>query len=289
MTRLDPEEAERQYNARAAIPDHPAIFERWRSRSVLARGQLRCEPDCYYGPTAAETIDLFPSRHAGSPLLLFIHGGYWRSLDKSDFSFVAPPFVVSGVTVAVVNHALAPAVSIEEIVGQILRACAWLWRNCMGFNADPRRIVLAGHSAGAHLAAMMLAADWPAYARDLPGELVAGALLVSGLYDLEPLIGAPFLRDDLRLDAAAARRLSPLSYKPRGVTPFSTAVGALESEEFHRQNREIARMWPDGFVRDVMMPGHNHLTVIEALADPASPLHEATLELLGGRPHATRA
>jgi arylformamidase len=112
---------------------------------------------------------------------------------------------------------------------------------------------------------------------------------VSGLYDLEPLIGAPFLRDDLRLDAAAARRLSPLSYKPRGVTPFSTAVGALESEEFHRQNREIARMWPDGFVRDVMMPGHNHLTVIEALADPASPLHEATLELLGGRPHATRA
>lgn len=280
MTDLTPEEADRQYNARAAIPEHPQIFERWRARSEAARGRLRCDPDYYYGPSPAETLDIFPSEARRAPLLLFLHGGYWRSLDKRDFAFLAPAFVDAGVSVAIINYGLAPQVTLPDIVRQTLRACAWTWRNCMGFGVDPDRIYAAGHSAGAQLAAMMLAAEWPTYARDLPPDLLRGALLVSGIYDLEPLVAAPFLKEDLRLDTEGARQLSPLRYRPRRTTRFYTAIGERESDEFQRQNRLIAAAWPECFVRDVPLPGCNHLTAIEQLGTQGSALFEAALEMM---------
>ncbi len=280
MTDLTAEDADRQYNARAAIPEHPQIFERWRTRSDAARSRLRCDPDYYYGPSPAETLDIFPAEAGRAPLLLFLHGGYWRSLDKRDFAFLAPAFVDAGVSVALVNYGLAPQVALPDIVRQTLRACAWAWRNCMGFGVDPNRIYAAGHSAGAQLAAMMLAAEWPTYAHDLPPDLLRGALLVSGIYDLEPLVAAPFLKDDLRLDAEGARQVSPLRYRPRSATRFYTAVGERESDEFRRQNRLIAAAWPECFVRDVPLPGCNHLTAVEQLGARGSGLFEAALEML---------
>lgn len=284
MATLTPRQLDQQYNARAAIPDHPRIFARWRENSSLARKSLRCETDYYYGPSPAESLDLFPAGKRNAPLLVFIHGGYWRSLDKQDFSFLATPFVKAGVAVAMPNYGLAPATSIEEMVRQMLRALAWIHRNLSQLDIDVKRVVVAGHSAGAHLAAMMLAADWPRMARDLPPDLLSGAVCISGIHDLVPLARAPFLRDDLQLDAAAARLVSPIGYRPRLAAPLITAVGGDESSEFQRQNRLIREAWPHCFRQDIPLPGRHHLASVEALGDPRHPLFHATLRLLGETP-----
>ena len=281
---LTPQQLNRQYNARAAIPDHPKIFARWRADSLAARNGLRCETDYYFGPSPAETLDLYPAAAPNAPLLIFIHGGYWRSLDKQDFSFLAPAFVRAGVAVAMPNYGLAPATSIKEMVGQMLRAMAWLYRHALQLGIDQRRIVAAGHSAGAHLASMMLAADWQLMAGDLPRDLLSGAVCISGLYDLQPLVRAPFLQDDLRLDETSAQFVSPVRYRPELSIPLITAVGGGESAEFQRQNRLIREAWPHCFRRDLPLPGRHHLASVEALGDPDHPLFHATLRLLGRKP-----
>jgi arylformamidase len=281
---LTPQQLEHEYNARAAIPDHPQIFERWRAESRAARDELRCEADYYFGPSPAETLDLYPAAGPNAPLLVFIHGGYWRSLDKQDFSFLAPAFVAAGVAVAMPNYGLAPATSIEEMVRQMLRAMAWLYRHVPELGIDRHRIVVAGHSAGAHLAAMMLAADWPLVADDLPRDMLSGAVCISGLYDLQPLVRAPFLQQDLKLDDASARIVSPVRYRPGNAIPLITAAGGLESAEFQRQNRLIREAWPHCFRHDLPLPGRHHLATVEALGDPDHALFRATLRLLGKAP-----
>lgn len=280
---LTPQQLDCQYNARAAIPDHPEIFDRWRNASRAARDQLRYEPDYYFGPSPAESLDLFPAAAPNAPLLVFVHGGYWRSLDKQDFSFLAPAFVRAGVAVAMPNYGLAPATRIEDMVRQVLRALAWLHRNAPQLGFDPRRIVVAGHSAGAHLAAMMLAADWPQLAHDLPPDLVSAAVCISGIYDLRPLALAPFLQQDLGLDEERAEFLSPIRYRPILATPLITAVGGDESTEFRRQNGLIRAAWPHCFRQDLALPDRHHLASVEALGDPAQPLFRATLRVLGKR------
>jgi arylformamidase len=281
--RFTAEFCEREYNARAAIPEHPQIFARWAEQAAATRRLRACLLDLRYGDSAGETLDLFAARRDGAPLLVYIHGGYWRSLDKSDFSWIAPPFVNHGIAVALVNYGLAPATPLEEIVRQMLRALAWLYRNADRYDVDPQRIYVAGHSAGGHLTAMMMAALWPVFAPDLPSDLVKGGLAVSGLYDLEPLVHAPFVNVDLGLDAQRARRLSPAWLPPATPAPLITAVGALESGEFKRQNALIGRRWKDNLLRDVPMPGCNHLTICDELGDPGSPLFDAALDLIRRR------
>ena len=271
---------EREYNARAAIPEHPQIFARWAEQGAITRRLRACLIDLPFGDTAAERLDYFPTRVESAPLLVFIHGGYWRSLDKSDFSWLAPPFVQHGVALALLNYGLAPATPIEDIVRQQIRALAWLYRNGDRLGFDPERIVLAGHSAGAHLTAMMMAALWPVVATDLPARLVKGGLAISGIYDLAPLVQADFVNVDLRLDAARARRVSPVHLPPATDAPLITAVGGLESSEFHRQTALIGRTWKGVVRRDVPIAGKNHLTVVDELANPASPLFDAALELV---------
>jgi arylformamidase len=278
---LTPEQLDQQYNARAAIPDHPDIFARWRADSRMVRDDLRCEQDYYFGPSPAESLDLYPARKSNAPLLVFIHGGYWRSLDKQDFSFLAPAFVRAGVAVAMPNYGLAPVTSIESMVRQMLRALAWLYRHAAELGIDQRRIVVAGHSAGAHLAAMMLAANWPLWASDLPRKLLRGAVCISGIYDLLPLVRAPFLQQDLALDEQSARHVSPINYRPDLACPMITAVGADESPEFKRQTCLIRDVWPHCFQQDVPLPGRHHLASVEALGKFDHPLFDATLRLLG--------
>lgn len=278
---LTPEQLDFQYNARAAIPDHPAIFDRWRNASRAARDMLRYEPDYYFGSSPAETLDIYPAAQPNAPLLVFIHGGYWRSLDKQDFSFLASAFVRAGVAVAMPNYGLAPATRIEDMVRQMLRALAWLHRTAPQLGIDSKRMVVAGHSAGAHLAAMMLATDWPQLANDLPPRLLSAAVCISGLYDLRLLAHAPFLQQDLGLDDERADFLSPVRYRPKLATPMVTAVGGDESAEFRRQNGLIRAAWPHCFRQDLALPGRHHLASVEALGDPAHPLFRTTLQLLG--------
>jgi arylformamidase len=280
---------EREYNARAAIPDHPQIFARWASQGAATRRLRACLIDLPYGDTAGEKLDLFPARGESAPLMVFIHGGYWRSLDKSDFSWIAPPFVAEGVAVALLNYGLAPRTSIEEIVRQVLRGLAWLHARADRYGIDPTRIFVSGHSAGAHLTAMVMAALWPVLDPQLPADLVKGGLAISGLYDLEPLCLAPFVNVDLQLTPARAARLSPVRMPAATAAPLYTAVGARESSEFRRQNELIGRHWKRNLARDIPLPGCNHLTVCDELGTPGSALLDAALELVRGRRLGARA
>lgn len=271
---------DRQYNSRALIPDHAQIFERSARRSQEARVQLDCRLDIPYGASPAEKLDIFPAEGRSEALLVFIHGGYWRSRDKSDFSYLAPAFIRHGVTLALPNYGLCPAVGVEDIVKQNLLAIAWLWHYGARYGVKPGRLFVAGHSAGGHLAAMMLAARWNTYMPELPYNLVKGGLAISGIYDLEPLVHAPFVNGDLKLDQALARRLSPVHILPATTAPLYTAVGGEESDEFKRQNALIGGAWRFAFAGDIPMPGCNHLTVIERLADPHSALFRGAMQMM---------
>ena len=281
MPRPSPAWFDAQYNNRARIPEHPAILKQWSDESAAARAAHPQMVERAYGTEATERLDVFPPRTAGAPVLVYIHGGYWRALGKSDQSFIAPPFHAAGAMVVVPGYALCPAVSIEHIVLQMVQALAWVHRHAAEYGGDPNRIVVAGHSAGGHLAAMLLACDWRTVAPDLPADLVKAALPISGLFDLEPLRHAPFLAPDLKLTAASARRLSPaLMPAPRGA--LATVVGGDESEEFLRQSALIAQAWGAATVIAAeRVPGCNHMSVLQQLAEPASRTHRLALRLLG--------
>lgn len=269
-----------QYNARASIPDHPYIFTRWTKDSAHIRRTSAALLDLAYGESSGERLDFFPASRSGAPLLVFIHGGWWRSLDKSDFGFIVPAYLRAGFNVALTNYTLAPAASVEEIVQQQLRALAWLYRNAEQYDFDRDRIVVAGHSAGGHLSAMMLAAVWPAFGNDLPADLVKAGILMSGLYDLEPVRHAEFVNVDLKLSAKDVDPLSPAWMPQSHPAPFITAVGTLESDEFKRQNALIAERWKAGHSADIALPDVNHLTICDAFATPGHPLFEASVRLI---------
>ncbi len=271
---------EREYNARAAIRDHPQILARWAEQGAAARRLRASQVDLQYGSLDVERLDIFHAHQSDAPLLVFIHGGYWRSLDKSDFSWIAPPLLQHGVAVALTNYGLAPQTSIEDIVRQQLKALSWLYRNAerLRFNAD--RIVVAGHSAGGHLTAMMMAALWQQFDSTLPSSLVKAGLAISGLFDLRPLARAPFVNVDLKLDLKRALALSPIKMPSATSAALITAVGALESGEFKRQSSEFGSAWSQNLVRHLELPHANHLTVCDELANPGSPLFDATLELI---------
>ena len=269
-----------QYNARAGIADHQQIFARWAHASEKARAAGTGIFDLAYGESPGERLDFFPAGQPGGPLLVFIHGGWWRSLDKSDFSFIAPAFNAVGINVALTNYTLAPAADIEEITLQQVRALAWLFRNGQRYGADVGRIVVAGHSAGAHLTAMMMAAQWPAFETDLPPDLVKAGVVFSGLYDLVPVQHADFVNEDLRLTPERVGSLSPACMNQAHLTPFITAVGGQESDEFRRQNGLLAAAWRLSHIGDIPMPQANHLTICDALAAPGLPLFDATCRLI---------
>lgn len=277
----DPAWLEQQYNNRARVPDHASHFQKWAAASAHTREHAACTLDLRYGDGPNETLDVFPTTAPNAPVLVFIHGGYWRSLDKADHSFVAPSFTADGALVIVPNHALAPAVTLEDITLQLARAVEWAWRHAAEHGGDPSRIVVAGHSAGGHLAAMMLSCRWKQLADDLPAQLVQGALSLSGLYDLEPLRHTPFLQADLRLTPASVRRLSP-AFFPRPKGKLVTLVGALESEEFQRQNQLIRDVWgPTAVPVCATVEGADHFSILKHLADPASHVHALGRQLLG--------
>ncbi len=273
---------DQQYNPRLHIPEHPSIFTRWRNSALLARESSEMRRDLPYGPGAAERLDFFRSSRGTSPLLIFVHGGYWRALDKDDFSWIAPPYLRAGVSVAVINYGLLPAVPLTRIVEQVRRACAWLYNNAASLDVRVDEIFCSGHSAGGHLTAMMLATDWRQFGNGLPQRLLAGGIAISGIFDLEPLTRAPFLRGDLNLDAEGARELSPVCLAQLNQGPLLRAVGALETDEFHRQSALLERVWAEGCQHELIrVPERNHITVCEALAEPQSELFTAARSLIG--------
>ena len=270
----------RLYNNRELVPEHGDYLARWAQDSQRARERMTSHLDLRYGEMPGETIDVFPARKGDGSCLLFIHGGYWRSLGKQDFSYLAPSLVDGGISLAVVNYDLCPQVGMEEIVRQMLRASRWLWLHAEDYGMDPDRLYVAGHSAGGHLAAMLMCALWPVFDARLPKDLWKGALAISGLFDLRPLVHVDWLNSDLRLDESAALALSPAFMPPATRCPVMTAVGGEESSEFHRQNRLLRERWRAAFAGDIAMPGRHHFSVVDALAEPQSALFQGLRKLM---------
>ena len=279
--RQSPEWYDRMYNNRALVPDFADHLKRWTDQSKTARKLLGGLTDISYGAGPNETLDIFPANAANAPVMVFLHGGYWRALDKSDQSFIAPSFTSEGVCVVVPNYALCPAVSIPEIVMQMVKALAWVWRYIHEWGGDARRIHVVGHSAGGQLAAMLLACEWQRYADDLPADLVKSGLSVSGLFELESVMRSPMLQSDLRLDDAQVVRCSP-AWMPRPAHgTFCSVVGGLESDEFIRHHRLIQLAWGKAYVPVCeALPGLHHFNVLSALAERGTYLNRLALRCL---------
>jgi arylformamidase len=271
---------EQRYNPRLAVPEFAQFFERWGERSAQARAQMDGYLDVAYGPHPMEKLDIFRAEGRSHALLMFIHGGYWRALDKKDHSFIAREFVRRGITVALINYALCPSVKVEDIVLQTLQATAWLHRNAGNFGAPAGRLFVAGHSAGGHLTAMTLAAQWPKVAPDLPKKVVQGALAISGVFDVSAIIDVPSVNCDVRLDAAQASYVSPANFPPATDAPFYIAVGGAEQAGFQEQHALIKAKWRKVIAGDIPCPGGNHFTVLDRFAGPESGLFQAAMKMM---------
>jgi arylformamidase len=270
---------ETEYNNRARVPEHPEIFARWTREAEMYRIETlkagRAELGLSYGDTPRQSIDLFlPEAGANAPLALFIHGGWWRSLDPSLFSQMARGLNARGVTVAVAGYDLCPVVEVADIIEQMRRACAFLLQRF------GRRIFVYGHSAGGHLAAAMVATDWPSLYPKAPADLVPAGYSISGVFDLTVLTGIS-VNQDLKLDAASAREVSPLFWPVAPGRTFDAVAGGLESNEFKRQSETLAKAWRQASAdtRYEEIAGTNHFTVIDPLSDPNSAMTARIAEL----------
>lgn len=272
---------ERMYNNRMRVPDHGDYFARWAAESALARRSLPCELDVPYGDAPRERLDAFAAKGKGAPLVVFMHGGFWKALDKSFHSFVAAALHDAGAAVVLPNYSLCPQASIPQITLQVARAVAWSWHHARRLGADPRRIVVMGHSAGGQLAAMMLTCAWPLLDEALPAGLVRRGLGISGLYDLAPLMQVPSLQEVLRLTPLQVRQVSPARLPVAARARFYAVVGGDESGEHLRQNRLLQQSWGRERVPVASaLTGLNHFSVLDALTRPGHRLHALARELL---------
>jgi arylformamidase len=246
--------------------------------------------DVFYGDQNASVPDAQPSKpefnaktnsdSAALPTLIFIHGGYWRALDKGDFSFIARAYAQKRVNVVITNYDLCPSVTLREICLQQANALAWIYRNSETLGLNKNKIVVSGHSAGGHLSALMLAALWPTFGKDLPQDLVKAAVSLSGLFDLRPIAKAPFLAKDLQLSASESIALSPAFMPPATNAPLLTAVGEHESKGFHDQTTILEKAWGNNFRCRIPARGANHFSICDRFATHGDALFEETLGLL---------
>jgi arylformamidase len=271
-----PIDYEKEYDNRARVPEHPAIFERWNAETAAYRAASPgAQLGISYGPSPRQTIDLFPGKGAAAdaPLAMFIHGGWWRALSPASFSQMAKGANAHGVTVAVVGYDLAPTVSIATIIDQMRAACLALWRT------HRKRIMVYGHSAGGHLTACLTATEWKTLDPTAPNDLVPAGYAISGVFDLAPLMQIS-INADLKLTEKSAHDCSPLYWQvPIGRT-LDAVVGGIESEEFLRQSRTIADVWKGSAqTRYEAIPGANHFTVLDPLTDANSSMTKRVVEL----------
>jgi arylformamidase len=274
-------ELERQYDARGTVPDIAVELKAYRDTSTPMYALTPCWRDVAYGNGPDETVDLFPvAGHPDAPLLVFIHGGYWRALHSQDSVFMAQQFTAHGVAVAAINYTLAPQATLAHIVAQCQRAVAWLLKDAAPHGIAPRRTVLAGSSAGAHLAAMLLAPAWQADS-PLPPQSLQGGVLLSGLYDLEP-VQRCVPNTWLKMSVQEAKDLSPMYQLPDPQVPLYVAVAERDTDEFKRQSRSFASAcsaqgnrvtWHDA-------PQRNHFNIVLDWMDAQSHLFQSTMALL---------
>ena len=277
------------YDTRRGAPDADAIIEGWHEAAAAFRERARhATLDVAYGPRTRNDVDIFwpfdgaSDRAAGAPMVVFVHGGYWRRFDRKVFSHLAKGLVAKGVAVAMPSYTLAPEASVAEIVAE-LRGCLRFLHLTYG-----RRITAIGHSAGAHLAASLFATDWRKVDAALPEDLIPSGFGLSGIYDLAPLLETE-VNGTLGLDPETARASSPLYRLPPALRRFDAWVGKRESSAFHEQSRNLVRRWGMTGTRSAfhVVPNAHHFDVVAPLANPRSRMVKHILDLVA-RPEGKR-
>lgn len=258
---------EAEYNNRRRVPEHPEINARWAKMSAAYRGEAAADLDQPYSAGERQRYDLFRPKGSAavSPLVVYIHGGYWQRGDRKDYAFIARELNVRGIAVALPSYSLCPTVTIMDIVAELRQCLKALWERTR------QRPVVIGHSAGGHLTAAMVATDWNRVG-GVPDNLVQAGYALSGVFDPTPLIGTS-LNEALRLDLKSAREASLLQWPaPSRDRTFIAAAGADESQEFIRQSLEITAAWSRAGVKVecVLVPSANHFTIVDELARPDS-------------------
>jgi len=274
------EDIDLEYNIALNVADREHWIEWYARESARVRDELDCVLDVRFGPTVAETIDVFPARRPGAPLLVFIHGGYWFMFGSKDFSFVARGLVSRDITVVVTNYALCPGVTINEITRQNRAVIAWLHREGPNFNADISRIFVAGHSAGGQQVGMLCETDWQGE-YGLPDDIIKGGIPISGVFDLHPL-SYSYLQPKLLLTHEIILRQSPYLNIPRSGPPLLVTFGEDETREFHRQSTDFLQAWrTNGLQGELLVQkGKHHLSAIEGLTDGNSALCNAVIDFM---------
>ncbi|MFH8341921.1 alpha/beta hydrolase [Streptomyces sp. AM6-12] len=271
---------DRQYSPSSRVASLDAYLRAYERLSEAARRDHPVRTSLAYGPHPAERLDYFPGQAAGrAPLLVFVHGGNWQALSRAESAFPVPPLLAAGAAVAVIEYGLAPDVGLDAMAGMVRRAVDWLLRHADGLGFAPDRLHLCGTSAGAHLAAMALLPDASA-GPDVTGR-IAGAVLLSGMYDLEP-VRLSYVNDALRLDEAAALRNSPILRLPARLPPTVVARGGNETEEYVRQHdRMVAALRPRAAVTEVVADRRDHFDLPYDLGVPGTALGDAVLAQMG--------
>lgn len=275
------EELDAQYDQKTLVPNSAEVQEKNAVESAEIRARMECTLDISYGPTVMERLDLFPAPTKGAPVVIYHHGGAWTRSSKDHCSYVAPPFVAAGANVLVLDFALAPKVTLDEIVRQNRAAIAWAWHNADEYGWDRDRIHSVGHSSGGHICGMMLVTDWVGD-YGLPADIIKSGAPCSGMYELEP-VRLSYRSSYLDLTEQAAVRNSSIRYIPETEIPITVAWGTGELDEFQRQSREFAEAWAaaghpvDTFVLD----GMNHFEVGRNIFNEDSPVVANMLKNMG--------
>lgn len=275
-----PDELEYQYNPRVSVPEYPQLAAARSAQARKVRDSAKSWLDVPYGNSPREILDIYAADRGGGPVLVYIHGGYWRSGSKEDNCNFVPLFAGRGATVVLVEYDLCPQVTVSEIVRQVRSAVAWTFRNIERYGAQPAQLYISGHSAGGHLTAMVLAHDWEK--EGLPEDCLKGAVATSGVYDLE-MVTRTSVQEQVRLTPQLIKDNSPFVHPPRPVCPVIVAVGGNEPRGWQQMSEDFFRLCQDRGVpcEYLVVPGANHYTMSEHLADGNSPLSRAMLRQMG--------
>jgi len=274
------EEIDLEYNLSLTVPDSKQWVEWYKQKSEIARQTLDCILDIGYGSSEDETVDIFPSKEQGAPVLIYIHGGYWFSGSSKDYSFVANGFVSQGFTVVVMNYSLCPKTTLSEITHQSRTLIAWIYKEAVSFNADPTRIFVSGHSAGGQQVGMLLASEWCS-GYGLPDDVIRGGISISGLFDLHPFYYS-YLQPKLLLTQEMILQESPYLHIPDSGVPLLITYSEEETAEFHRQSMDYFQAWQNnGLYGELLIQeGKHHFSAIEGLNDGNSTLCKAFVDFM---------
>tara|TARA_B100000686_G_C16786454_1_gene975564 strand:- start:251 stop:1114 length:864 start_codon:yes stop_codon:yes gene_type:complete len=274
---LSKAELEWHYNPRVTVPNLEPYMKLRSEANNAALRNFRRIPDLRYGPNPNELLDIYPATSMNSPTLVYIHGGYWRAGYKEDWAFVAGPLVKNGITTAVVSYDLCPTIDLDGIVSEIHRSLVWIYENIKTYNGNPDNIFISGSSAGAHLCAMMLGMDWGTQSR--PANLIKGSVLITGIYDILPVLEIS-VNNDIRLNHDAAVRNSPLHKPPRNNGPLVAIFGGDEAEGWKQESMKYAGMCNANRIKCELteIDDQNHFSLGTLLGDESSLLVKTILE-----------